>query len=303
MGEYAFDVSKNTSLDTFTDNPVLEDTSTPNKVSPDMEESTPDVAPEGPKLIGTINSAAYGGFTKILSLLTTNMGKTDIISIEDGKLSTLSSGGFLYCDLSVLFGENNFDIIDPQYSIKLLKLISGGDEVTFIDDDAESRYLVSNLVDGVPQINITLPKPDPTMNPKITKPDLGERQEIVSNIDPDLVGTISAAEKNLDSQYFILNIIDDPDTNKQSIQTISTDKDTFKFNFRDSPQGDTVGNEPVKYKLFNPFPIPKPDEIEFSLYKSESGELWVKTTSEVGMAQIDYIEKLTPMGIFDAFSL
>ena len=296
MQEYNIDA---TTLDGFTENPVIDDIEssiTPSEVSDTKTPTTGD-----PVVIGTINSAAYGGFTKILSLLTANMGKSDIISIEEGKLSTISGGGFLYCDLSMLFGENNFDIIDPTYSIKLLKLISGGDEVTFIDDDANSRYLVSNLVDGHPQINITLPKPDPSMNPKITRPTLGEVQEEVPNIDPDLVSTITSAEKNLDSQFFILEVVESE--GKHIITSISTDKETFKFNFKDSWPSDDGSPEPVKYKLFNPFPIPKPDEIKMSLYKTGENDLWIVTTSEVGMAQIDYMEKLTPMGVFDTFSL
>ena len=294
-----FDIADEENLNNFTDNPEIPETEVQPENSP-AEENKRGTSSDEPQVIGTISSAAYGGFVKILSLLTTNSGKTDIISIEEGKLSTIAGGGFLYCDLSILFGENNFDIIDPQYSIKLLKLISGGDQVTFIDDDANSKYLISNLVDGNPQINIKLPKPDPSMNPKITKPSLGELQETVHNIDPDLVNTITAAEKNLESQYFILEIIEVD--GKHEIISISTDQETFKFNFRDSWKADE-GQEPTKYKLFNPFPIPKPDEIEFELYKSESDELWVKTISEVGMAKIDYMEKLAPMGLFDSMSL
>jgi hypothetical protein len=303
MESVEFNIDNQVMLDEFKNNPEIVNEEVDQE---DTQEKTGDNSSESntnePIVIGTITSAAYGGFTKILSLLTSNSGKTDIISIEEGKLSTISGGGFLYCDLSMLFGENNFDIIDPQYSIKLLKLISGGDQVTFIDDDANSRYLISNLVDGNPQINIKLPKPDPSMNPKITKPDLGELQEKVENIDPDLVNTITSAEKNLESQYFILEIIKNPETSQFEIISISTDQETFKFNFKDSWKSDD-GQETQKYKLFNPFPIPKPDEIEFQLYKSGSGELWVKTESEVGMAKIEYNEKLTPMGLFDSLSL
>jgi hypothetical protein len=300
MEEFNLEVSGET-LGGFTDNPQVEvPMQTPEPIPHEIEEEPREST--GTKVIGTIKSSSYGGFTKIISLLTGNMGKSDIISIEEGKLSTISGGGFLYCDLSMLFGENNFDIIDPQYSIKLLKLISGGDQVVFIDDDFNSRYLISNLVDGNPQINIKLPKPDPSMNPKITKPNLGELQEEVHNIDPDLVNTITSAEKNLESQYFILEISEDPDSGKSQIISISTDQETFKFNFKDSWKAED-GQEPQKFKLFNPFPIPKPDDIKFQLYKSEAGELWVKTESEVGMAKIDYMEKLTPMGLFDSFSL
>ncbi len=302
MEEIELNVTEKT-LEGFKENPEIE-LPMPVTPAPIFEVDAP-VATYGvgdaddsgePKVIGTIKSSAYGGFTKIISLLTGNMGKADIIAIEKGKLSTISGGGFLYCDLSILFGENNFNIIDPQYSIKLMKLISGGDEVTFIDDEANSQYLISNLVDGEPQINITLPKPDPTMNPTITEPALGELQETLPDITPDLVNTITTAEKNLDSQFFILTVFEEAD--KKKIASISTDHKTFKFNFCNP--GDA---ELTTYKLFNPFPVPKPDEITFKLYKSEADELWVKTTSEVGMANIDYMERLAPMGLFDTFSL
>jgi len=299
MEEFNLDVPQET-LGEFTDNPDIQMPQNPVELQPTFSDSEiPEGEAEETKIIGTIKSSAYGGFTKIISLLTGNMGKSDIISIEEGKLSTISGGGFLYCDLGILFGENNFDIIDPQYSIKLMKLISGGDEVVFVDDNANSRYLISNLVEGHPQITITLPKPDPSMNPKITKPNLGDLQEQLENIDPDLVNTITTAEKNLDSQYFILTIADSED--KKIITSISTDKEAFKFQFKDSWAAED-GQEPTQYKLFNPFPIPKPDEVELELYESEAGELWVKTISEVGMAQIEYMEKLTPMGLLDTFS-
>lgn len=293
MEEYSFDVSDDTSLDNFKDNPVIEEE--PIEEAPQPVQATAEVTNSSePEVIGTIPSASYGGLTKILSLLTGNMGKSDVISIEEGKLSTVSGNGYLYCDLEVLFGSNSIDITDPQHSIKLMKLITGGDEVTFIDDDADAKYYISNLTEGIPQIDITLIKPDPTMNPRITRPNIGELQEVVSNIDPDLVNTITSAEKNLDSQYFILNIIEGDD--KFSVSNISTDKSEFKFNFKE------LGGTTTSYKLFSPFPIPKPDEIEFGLYKTEAGELWIKTVSEVGMANIEYMEKLTPMGLYDTFS-
>ncbi len=296
MEEIVLDVSGET-LEGFTDNPEIEQPVAPAPAIEEAEAEAEGTAEsKGPKVIGTIKSSAYGGFTKIISLLTGNMGKADIIAIEKGKLSTISGGGFLYCDLSMLFGENNFNIIDPQYSIKLMKLISGGDEVTFVDDDANSQYLVSNLVDGNPQISITLPKPDPTMNPKITEPNLGDLQEVVPDIDPELVNTITTAEKNLDSQFFILSVYEEE--GKQKIASITTDHKTFTYNFCNP--GDVKTTE---FKLFNPFPIPKPDEIDFELYKSESDELWVKTLSEVGMARVEYMEKLNPMGLFDSFQL
>jgi hypothetical protein len=254
------------------------------------------------KSIAKISSANYGAFTKILSMLTGNMGKSDIINIDEGKLGSIAGGGFLHCDLSILFGENSFSIIDPQYSIKLLKLITGGDEVIFLDDEENAQYHVCNLVDDEPQINITLPKPDSNFATKLTYPEIGDLQEKIE-IDPDLVNTMVTAEKTVDSQYFIVEILAD-ENGKYNIISIATDKESFKYEFKHLKETDA---EIIRYKLFNPFPIPKPDAISFELYKSISDTnnetFWIKTVSEIGLTKIEYIEKLTPMGQFDSLSL
>jgi hypothetical protein len=266
-----------------------------------MEEFTQNSEEVTPKIIGKINSALYGGFTKILSLLTSNMGKSDIISIKDGKLNSISGGGYLHCDLEQLFGKNNFDIIDPQYSIKLMKLISGGDEVIFIDDEENAQYHISSLQNDEPQITITLPKPDFSNGMKIGYPETGDMHCDLENIDPDLVNTITTAEKNIDSQYFIIEIIKNKETEKYDIVSLATDKETFKYHFINQKNIDESLIE--KYKLFNPFPVQKPDEIKFQLYKNEAGDFWIRTITEVGMAKIEYIEKLSKMNVFDTFSL
>jgi len=284
-------------LDSFTDNPEVPEMELTNtKLKEDVDETTS----SDPQVVCKITSAAYGGFTKILSLISANIGKADIISIKDGKLSTVSGSGYLDCDLSVLFGDSSIELTDPTYSIKMMKLITGGNEVTIIDDDENSRYLVSNLDDnGDPITNITLPKPQASMTPKISKPELGEIKEKLDIMSPDLVAEILNAEKTTESQYFILELCENKD-NTVEIVSISTDKESVKRNFKQIPK-DNQDNI-VKYKLFNPFPIIKPDEVTFELYKSDSSDYWVKTSSEIGVACIDYMEKLNAIGVFNSFS-
>lgn len=265
----------------------------PNKIEDEVHAPAAAAEPEL-SVIGRIKSSAYGGFTKILSTLTAGMSKSDIISIEKGKLNSISGGGFLYSDMSILFGENNFDIIDPQFNIKVLRLVTGGDEVVFVNDKANSRYLISNHIDGHPQITVALAQPDPTTSPKISKPELGTKVESMT-LEPEVVGTLQAAAKNLDSQFFILNIFTSKEDSLE-ITSISTDKKTFNYDFKS-------GDDETAYKLFNPFPILKPESLQFELFQNEVGELWVKTVSSIGLANIEYMEKITPMGEFDTFSL
>jgi len=250
---------------------------------------------ENQRVIGRIKSSAYGGFTKILATLSANMAKTDIISIENGKLSSISGGGFLYSDMSALFGENNFDIIDPKFNIKMLRLVTGGDEVVFVQDNTQHRYLISSLVDGVPKDTVALPQPDQTTAPRITRPNLGEKV-YGFEVHPEVVSVIQTAEKNAESQFFILDVIKD-ESNEYKINSISTDKETFKHSFN------SFDGECTQYKVFNPFPIAKIEELSFELWKNDSDEFWIKTISIVGMASIEYSEKISPMGDFDTFSL
>ncbi len=260
-----------------------------------MEDSPVKQAEPDLQVIGRIKSSAYGGFTKILATLTAGMSKSDIISIENGQLNSISGGGYLYSDMSMLFGKNNFDIIDPQHSIKLLRLITGGDEVIFVNDRAESKYLISNLVDDIPQITVALAQPDPSTSPKITKPTLGDKVEFMV-LEPEVVNTLQTAAKNLESQFFIINIFEKEDGSLE-IASVSTDKETFNYDFKSAEHKTTA------YKLFNPFPIAKPESLQFELWKNEANELWVKTISAIGIANIEYTEKITPMGDFDTFAL
>jgi len=296
MDEITLDATPKIDVHDITENPVIDDIPSEIKRTSSREE---DISAQNqePFIIETISSAAYGGLTKILSLLTLDKGKMDIFSINQGKLNSISGGGHLYCDLSELF-KGDFGIIDPQYNIKLMRLISGGDEVTFTDHPQEDKYYISNIVDGQAQVNIKLAKPDHNTSPKISAPELGEKQEELSGVDPELVATITTSEKTLDSQFFILEIFKDDSESNFKIASISTDYGVFKYSFKEVP----AGIEPIKYKVFNPFPIPKPDEIKMELYDTPNEDLWIKTTSEVGMASVEYTEKLVPVGTFDTFT-
>jgi len=279
-------------------NPVIDDI--PSSITA-KEMAVVDIKPTGePKIITEITSAAYGGFTKIISLLTSNLGKTDVISIRNGHLSAIKGTGHLYCDLSPLFGDNHLDIIDPQYNIKLMRLISGGDSVVFIDDPANDQYHISNIIDDSPQINITLKKPGEgeVSKAKISRPSLGKCVETLDNLDPELVSIISNAEKATDAQSLKIELLEED--GEYHMVSIATDNDVFKYDFKDISDKSV---ETTTYKIYDPFPIPKPDEIKFEVFKADDGEIWIKTSSEIGMATIDYSERARVCGEFDTFKL
>ena len=245
------------------------------------------------KVVGKIQSAAFGGFTKILSFLAQGTSSQDIIYIKEGKLNLVKNAGYIFCDLSIMFDDNNLEIIDPTKSIKLLSLIKGGDEVLFLKDDSNSRYLISNLVDDKVSTTVSLPQPDHSVNIEVSAPEIGElkfRQELAI----DFVDNIQSAIKALESQYLKLELVIEDDS--FDIVSISTSDDIFKQELIHTQKETKI------FKIFNPFPITKPDEFYFEVHQRED-ELWVKTISYSGMVNIEYLEKIEEESEFDTFSL
>jgi len=242
--------------------------------------------------IGKIQSALYGGLIKILSFLSTGTTSQDIIHIREGNLNLVKNAGYIYADLSIFFDTHDLDIIDPVKNTKLLGLIKGGDEVMFIKDNANSRYLITSLVNGNPSTSITLPQAENQNNLQITAPELGELK-LRRELEVDLVETIQNASKAVEADYLKFEL--DTDFN---IVSISTSDDIFKQEFVTIPDG----TETKVYKIFNPFAFTKPDEFYIEFYQN-GDDIWVKTISAIGMVNLEYSEKIEEVGEFDTFSL
>lgn len=249
---------------------------------------------QGVQIVGQIKSSLYVGLIKILGAISSNMSKMDVITIDRGEMSSISDGGFIYCDMSLLFGNNSFDIIDPQTSIKQLKLIKGGDEVVFLNDAANSRYLITSIENNSPKTTVVLGQPDPSYTQKITKPILNEVLHSTM-LDIEDVELLQSAQKTYESQFFIIEL----DTNSNELIRVSTSKREFYHNFADSD--DTRST--TEYKLFKPFPILKPEEFIFEVHSGNNNDMWVTSKSKAGIISIEYMEKLSLVGEFDTFSL
>jgi hypothetical protein len=251
-------------------------------------------APESNEVyqIGKIQSALYGGLIKILSFLSTGTTSQDIIHIREGNLNLVKNAGYIYADLSIFFDNHDLDIIDPAKNTKLLGLIKGGDEVMFIKDNVNSRYLITSLVNNNPSTSITLPQAENQNNMQITAPELGELR-LRRELEIDLVETIQNASKAVESDYLKFEL-----DNFFNIVSISTSDDIFKQEFVTIPEG----TETKVLKIFNPFAFTKPDEFYIEFYQNGE-DIWVKTISAIGMVNLEYSEKIEEVGEFDTFSL
>jgi len=240
--------------------------------------------------IGMIQSSLYGGFIKILSFLSAGTTSQDVIHIREGKLNLVKNAGYIYADLSIFFENHDLDIVDPSKNIKLLSLIKGGDNVLFVKDNANSRYLITSLVDNNPSTSITLPQAETQGTMTIGAPGLGELRNR-NEVSLDFVDTIQNASKAVESDYLKFEI----DSNFNII-SISTSDDIFKQEFMKTEEETKI------YKIFNPFAFSKPDEFYLEFYQN-GDDIWIKTVSTIGMVNLEYSEKIEEVGEFDTFAL
>ena len=242
-------------------------------------------------VIAEVSSALYGGFVKILSFLAQGMSTQDTFFIKEGQLISKKSAGFIYSDMETLFENNDFEIQDPANVVKLLGLLKGGDKVVFIKDEDQKEYIISNIRDEEADRIVTLPIPDIHPDEVVSKPEIGEMITEIE-IPVERVEDIINAAKATDSVYYNLNF--DDEFNLYSIETSNGKfKDIIKKKDR----------ELTSYKLFDLMMISKPDLFKIRVYKAQDGSVWIQTVSDIGLVEIEYMEKIDKLSEFDSFSL
>ena len=234
------------------------------------------------KIISTINSALYSGLTKILSTLSQGKESSDIISIDKGVLTDITINGFLKTDLTELFGENSIDILHPAHATKLMKLLKGGNEFHFINDEENIKYMITNSI-----ASISIPKA--AERKVVTIPEIGEKQSMIE-LDSDVVNTISEAKKMLEAEYITLYLAD----NKIVALDINNDYE-YKFD----TEADLSKSE--KYKIYDFMPL-KAEEYRYEIYRN-GNEVWIKIIMDLSLIEVEYFENLNSVGAFDGFSL
>ena len=237
------------------------------------------------KVIATINSAVYSGLVKILSMLAQGKESIDIISIDNGKLKDISEHGFVYADLSELFGENSIDILNPVYATKLMKLLKGGDQFHFLDDEENNRYHITNSI-----ASISIPKAAEKRVHEI--PETGDKLFEIE-LDNDTVMTVSEAQKMLEAEHVTLEVY------KDKIIALNINND---YEYKLDPQAQVEDESQLKkFKVFDFMPL-KAQEYKYQLCKKDD-EYWLKIIMDLSLIEVEYMEKLTAMGDFDGFSL
>ena len=238
------------------------------------------------EIITNINSAVYGGLTKILSFLAKDKESIDSLSINKGEIIDITNTGYIYANIKHLFGEKTIEFLDPKYSVKLMRLLKGGEEFVFIDDDDNCSYTITNITSSV-----SIPK----STKGVTTLKIPELDKTVATVDieTDIVSNIDEAKKTLESEKVVIELNKD---NTEIIGVNINDNYEYRFNVE-------YKDEIKKYNVFNIMPIKGEGYTYAIMQKEGDNDLWLKVTVDLTLLEVHYYEKLIPLSAFSAFSL
>jgi len=183
------------------------------------------------KIIAELKPGDYDNFVKVLQIL--NKEKDDdVISIKESTVTKGNSDCVIQADMSPVLVNNegkpvDIDIINPKRYIKLLEQFRSQDNIFIIDDDENSRFILTNG-----EVKLFLPKSDNELEKDVESFDIDDSETICEKqIDKDTRRIIKNLAK--DQDYIDYLIQDDelkaiyiPDTAVYTFSEYKNDKNT-----------------------------------------------------------------------------
>ena len=202
-----------------------------------------------------LSSAKYEILLKILDLFR----DLNIISIKNSEILTSTSGFITHVNLSSLIpSEFEFHIVNPKKFYNLLKLFKKNSEIIILDDDPNSRFIVSNG-----DLKLFLPKPINSSSLEIVLPNTAEG-EIISHfsINKEFANAISELSKN---SSYINYLVKDGDIKAISVPNLA-------IYVLDKFKGEDITEETADMCLRT---------THFCSIPSETYEIWVMYKNDV----------------------
>ena len=239
----------------------------------------------GLQSIGSCKVSVWSALITILDFIAKGTSNNDIISIEKGTIDTHRDGIFIHCNMQNILGNISLNLTSPDTSVKLLKLIRGGELIQIFKEEETNSYVFCNIMDGKPATKVKTTFAHEAADGFGKAPALGNpifQKEIPQN-EKEIVKTIIAGKAAISSDEpyrFGFSKIDN------SLVSIGVGKN-FTHYFQDS----TI--EVDEYRVFNPFPVPNMESIIIRFFKkADDNTCWIQTVSNINVSSIVCTEKV-----------
>ena len=239
----------------------------------------------GLQSIGSCKVSVWSALITILDFIAKGTSNNDIISIEKGTIDTHRDGIFIHCNMQNILGNISLNLTSPDTSVKLLKLIRGGELIQIFKEEETNSYVFCNIQDGKPSTKVKTTFAHEAADGFGKAPVLGNpifQKEIPQN-EREIVKTIIAGKAAISS--------DEPyrfgfSKTDNSLVSIGVGKN-FTHYFQDS----TI--EVDEYRVFNPFPVPNMESIIIRFFKkADDNTCWIQTVSNINVSSIVCTEKV-----------
>lgn len=239
----------------------------------------------GLESIGSCKTSVWSAMITILDFIAKELSNNDIITIDKGTIDTQRDGIFIHCDMQNILGNISLNLTAPDKSVKLLKLIKGGELVQIFKEDETNSYIFCNIQDSRVLTQVKTSYAADNSEGFGKAPILGNPvfQKEIPQSEKEIIKTIIAGKSAIGS--------DEPyrfgfSKEDNSLVSIGVGKDFTHF-FKES----SIGVD--EYRCYNPFPVPNMDSCIIRFFKkTEDNTVWVQTISNINPSSIICTEKV-----------
>ena len=264
----------------------LENVMTPEEQVKLTQKETPvePIVINGLESIGSCKTSTWSALITILDFIAKDLSNNDIIAIDNGSIDTHRNGNFIHCDMKNILGNISLNLTSPDTSVKLLKLIKGGELIQIFKEDATKHYIFCNIQDGKILTRVKTSHAADTVSELSKAPLLPSPvfKKEIPNQEKEIIKTIIAGRSavgSVEPYRFGFSKTDN------SLVSIGVGKDFTHF-FKDS------SIEIDEYRVYNPFPVPNMESCIMEFFKCQDGTTWIKTTSNISVSSIICTEKV-----------
>ena len=233
-------------------------------------------------VLAEITPAKFDSLVKILLLLDKS---SDAITITKSDIMQQYNRGILHASVKEIFDGKEIDlqILNPKKNVKLLKQFKNNTNIYIIDDNENSRYILTNG-----EIKLFLPKQTENKLSIVQMPDFSDSEMICSaKLDKDTANKIGGLGS--DSNYIEYLIQDDklkgihiPDTAIYILNEYIQDPKASKLD-------ETTADVSLRTEVYLPV---NADEYNISLGKLNDGSYFSYTVCDTGLVKVNVYESL-----------